>query len=157
MRAASSGFGAGASHAIVTTRSAPNASAKRRSITSPSNGAPARSVSVARGVAFPARIGAAAEDAGLAIDGDGLRAARHRRPIGKDLELVAAGRERSADGLRPAPFDLQPPAALVVPAGRVDRLLHVHLEIDEPDRELEIGLHLRVASGRSENETRPRA
>src|SRR5580704_15942484 len=106
-----------------------------------------------------ARIGGGA--AAWADAGGGGEAAF--RPVGADLDLVAAALE-FVDGLfRHAAFDHQeagmrgarPERAremLGMPSRRVDRLLHIHARVDMTQKELRDPLILAVAAGRAPGE-----
>src|SRR4029079_12671303 len=106
-------------------------------------------------VALAARVRATTEDA-VVVDGDRLRAARYLRPVSEKSELMALAGESFSRGLREAALDLQRLPCLVIPARLLDSALDVEAMVDETDGELEIGLHLRVAPGRAEDEAQRR-
>src|SRR5205085_6215985 len=97
-------------------------------------------------VALAARIRATTEHTVL-VDRDRLRAAGHLCPVAQNRELVTLRGQALACAFGEAALDLQRLAGLVIPARLLDRLLHVEVLIDEPDGELEVRLHLRVAAG----------
>src|SRR2546423_8160898 len=105
------------------------------------------------GLTLAARIRAAGERS-VRLDRDRLRAPGDLSPISEHLDLVALRRDRAADGLGIPALHLQCAPRLVVPTGLFDRLLHVHAEVDEAHRELEVRLDLRVTAGCTEHEAR---
>src|SRR6267143_1526769 len=108
------------------------------------------------GLTLAARIRAAGERS-IRLDRDRLRAPGDLSPISEHGDLVALGRDRATNGLGIPALHLQCAPRLVEPTGLFDRLLHVHTEVDEAHRELEIRLHLRVTARRAEHEARHRA
>src|SRR6267378_5285475 len=104
------------------------------------------------GLTLAARIRAAGERS-IRLDRDCLRATGDLVPISEHGDLVALRRDGATDALGIPALHLQCAPGVVIPAGLLDRLLHVHAEIDEPHRELEVRLNLRVASRRAEDET----
>src|SRR2546423_5203844 len=89
------------------------------------------------GLALAARIRATRERS-VRVDRDRLRASGDLVPISKHRDLVALRRHRATDGFGIATLHLQCAPRVVVPTRLLDRLLHVHAEVDESHRELEI-------------------
>src|SRR5947208_4477944 len=108
------------------------------------------------GLTLAARIRAAGERS-IRLDRDRLRAPGDLSPISEHRDLMALGRDRAADGLGIAALHLQCAPRFVEPTRLLDRLLHVHAEVDEAHCELEIRLDLRVTTGRAEHKPRHRA
>src|SRR5207249_5725109 len=108
------------------------------------------------GLTLAARIRAAGEGS-IRLDRDRLRAYGDLSPISQHRDLLSLRRDGAADGLGITALHLQCAPRLVVPTRLLDRLLHVHAEVDEAHRELEVRLDLRVTSGRAEHEARHRA
>src|SRR5438067_7777502 len=108
------------------------------------------------GLTLAARIRAAGEGS-IWLDRDRLRASGDLSPISQHRDLMALRRDRPADGLGITALHLQCAPRLVEPTRLLDRLLHVHAEVDEAHRELEVRLDLRVTSGRAEHEAGHRA
>src|SRR6266550_4640811 len=94
------------------------------------------------GLTLAARIRAAGKGS-IRLDRDRLRASGDLSPISQHRDLMSLRRDRAPHGL-------------VIPTGLLDRLLHVHAEVDEAYGELEVRLDLRVTSGRAEHEARHR-
>src|SRR5256885_8280153 len=105
------------------------------------------------GLTLATRIRATGE-CSVRVDGDRLRAPGDLVPISKHRDLVPLRRHRATDSFGIPALHLQCAPRLVIPTGFLDRLLHVHAEVDEPHRQLEVCLHLRVSPGRAEHETR---
>src|SRR5256712_3490830 len=108
------------------------------------------------GLTLAARIRATCERS-VRLDRDRLRAPGDLVPISEHRDLVALRRQRAADRLGIPALHLQCAPRVVIPTGLLDRLLHIHAEVDESHRELEVRLHLRVAPRRTEDESRHRA
>src|SRR5207244_2055369 len=106
--------------------------------------------------AFASPVRAAGEGS-IRLDRDRLRASGDLSPISQHRDLMSLRRNRAAHGLGITALHLQCAPRLVVPTRLLDRLLHVHAEVDEAYRELEVRLDLRVTSGRAEHEARHRA
>src|SRR6266571_3596424 len=107
------------------------------------------------GLTLAARIRATGKRSVL-VDRDRLRATSDLVPISKHRDLVALRRHRATHGFGIPALHLQCAPRVVVPTGLLDGLLHVHAEVDESHSELEVRLHLRVTSWRSEHEARHR-
>src|SRR6267143_4843189 len=95
------------------------------------------------GLTLAARIRAAGERS-VRLDRDRLRAPGDLSPISEHRDLVALRRDRAADGLGIPALHLQCAPRLVIPTWFLDRLLHIHAEVNESHRELEVRLHLCV-------------
>src|SRR6267378_6913159 len=104
------------------------------------------------GLTLAARIRAAGERS-VRVDRDRLRAPGDLVPISEHRDFVTLRRHRATDGFGIPALHLQCAPRVVVPTGLLDRLLHVHAEVDEPHRELEVCLNLRVAARCTENKT----
>src|SRR5467141_562403 len=89
------------------------------------------------GLTLAARIRAAGERS-IRLDRNRLRTTGDLVPISEHRDLVALRRDRAADGLGIPALHLQCAPRVVIPAGFLDRLLHIHAEVDETHRKLEV-------------------
>src|SRR6266852_2703591 len=108
------------------------------------------------GLTLAARIRAPGEGS-IRLDRDRLRAPCDLSPISEHHDLMALRRDGATHGLGIPALHLQCAPRFVVPTGLLDRLLHVHPEVDEAHRELEVRLNLSVTSGRAKHEAGHRA
>src|SRR5438093_10629897 len=105
------------------------------------------------GLTLAARIRAGGEGS-IRLDRDRLRDSGDLSPISQHRDLMSLRRDGAADGLGITALHLQCAPRLVVPTRLLDRLLHVHAEFDEAQREMEVRLDLRVTSRRAEHDVR---
>src|SRR5438093_12846949 len=91
--------------------------------------AAARPRLIPSGLTLAARIRATGERP-IRLDRDRLRATGDLFPVSEHRDLMALRRHRAADGLGIPALHLQCAPRVVIPAGLLDRVLHVHAEVE---------------------------